>query len=624
MRESTLWTRQLTAPLRSFLRTESGSAGVLVAAIVAALVWSNLDPGSYESLWRTSLSIRLGDLGVTRELRTWVNSGLMTFFFLVVGLEARREIDLGDLRDRRRFVLPVLAGVAGMVIPVAIYLAVNHGGAGAHGWGVAMSTDTALALGLIALLGREASDRTRVFLLTVFVVDDLVALVVIAVVYSDHIEILPLGIAVAVFAILLAALALRLNQPVVYVLLGIVMWAALLTSGVDPVVAGLAIGLAASAYTPTRGKLEQATGLFTLFREQPTPELARTATAGLTSTLSPNARLQSFYHRWTSYAIVPLFGLANAGIVINAGFLAHAYATPVTLGIIIGYVLGKPLAVIGTSWLLARMSGGRFRPTVGWAAVVGSGTIAGVGFTVSLLIATLAFDGPLLAEAKLGLLSAAAVASLLTWIVFRCTAHLSPDRRAVALLGDADQLVDLAAPVDVDRDHIRGPEEASVTVVEYGDFQCPYCGLAEPVVRDLLADEDVRYIWRHLPLTDVHPQAQLAAEAGEAAAAQGAFWPMHDLLLQRQDNLRVIDLLGYAAELGLDRKRFGDDLHRHVYAARIARDVETADLSGVSGTPTFFINERRHYGAYDVETLSEAVKTARARALVEQGRTRAR
>ena len=473
-----------------------------------------------------------------------------------------------------------------------------------------MSTDTALALGLIALLGREASDRTRVFLLTVFVVDDLVALAVIAVVYSDHIEMLPLGIAVAVFALLLVALALHLNQPAVYVLLGTVMWAALLTSGVDPVVAGLAIGLAASAYTPSRGKLEAATGLFTLFREQPTPELARTATTGMTSTLSPNARLQSFYHRWTSYVIVPLFGLANAGIVINASFLAHAYTAPVTLGIIVGYVVGKPVAVIGTSWLRARMTGGRFRPTVGWAAVTGSGTIAGVGFTVSFLIAALAFDGPLLAEAKLGVLSAAVVASLLTWIVFRYTARLSPERRAVALLGDTDQLVDLMDPVDVDRDHIRGPAEASVTMVEYGDFQCPYCGLAEPVVRDLLEDADLRYVWRHLPLTDVHPQAQLAAEAGEAAAAQGAFWPMHDLLLQRQDRLRVTDLLGYADELELDRSRFGDDLHRHVHAARIASDVESADLSGVSGTPTFFVNGRRHYGPYDIGTLTETVRAA--------------
>jgi Na+/H+ antiporter NhaA len=625
MRERTVWTRQLTAPLRAFLRTESGSAGVLLAAIVAALIWSNVDQGSYEEVWRTGLSIRLGDLGVTRELRTWVNSGLMTFFFLVVGLEARREVDLGDLRDRRRFVLPVLAGVAGMVVPVGIYLAVNAaGGDGAHGWGVAMSTDTALALGLIALLGREASDRTRVFLLTVFVVDDLVALVVIAVVYSDDIEMVPLGIAIAVFALLLLALAFHLNQPTVYVVLGVVMWAALLTSGVDPVVAGLAIGLAASAYTPTRGKLEAATGLFTLFREQPTPELARTAAVGMTSTLSPNARLQSVYHRWTSYVIVPLFGLANAGIVINPGFLAHAYTSPVTLGIIVGYVVGKPVAVIATSWLLARMTGGRFRPTVGWAAVVGSGTIAGVGFTVSFLIAALAFDGPMLAEAKLGVLTAAVVASVITWVVFRYTARLTPERRAVALLGDADQLVDLVEPVDVDRDHIRGPEQASVTMVEYGDFQCPYCGLAEPVVRDLLVDADLRYVWRHLPLTDVHPQALLAAEACEAAAAQDAFWPMHDLLLQRQEHLRVTDLLDYAVELGLDRERFGDELHRHVYAARVAGDVESADLSGVSGTPTFFINGLRHYGAYDVDTLSAAVTTARARAQVEQTRSRGR
>lgn len=321
-------------------------------------------------------------------------------------------------------------------------------------------------------------------------------------------------------------------------------------------------------------------------------------------------------------------GLANAGIVVNANFLAHAYTAPVTLGIIVGYVVGyvvgKPLSVIGTSVLLARMTGGRFRPTVGWAAVTGSGTIAGVGFTVSFLIATLAFDGPLLAEAKLGVLSAAVVASLLTWIVFRYTARLPADRRAVALLGDADQLVDLVDPVDAAREHVRGPEGASVTVVEYGDFQCPYCGLAEPVVRELLTDEDIRYVWRHLPLTDVHPQAQLAAEAGEAAAAQGAFWPMHDLLLQRQDHLKVTDLLGYAEELGLDRGRFGDDLHRHEHAARIACDVESADLSGVSGTPTFFIHGSRHYGAYDVETLSEAVKTARARVQVGQRRTRAR
>jgi protein-disulfide isomerase len=175
----------------------------------------------------------------------------------------------------------------------------------------------------------------------------------------------------------------------------------------------------------------------------------------------------------------------------------------------------------------------------------------------------------------------------------------------------------LAVPVSARRDHVIGGTAAAVTLVEYGDFECPYCGRAEPVVRELLADfGDITYVWRHLPLNDVHPRAQLAAEASEAAAAQGTFWEMHDLLLDHQDGLRPKDLIGYAGELGLDVERFTEDLRRHGGAARVARDVDSADLSGVSGTPTFFVNGRRHHGAYDIETLSAAVRVARARAAV--------
>jgi Na+/H+ antiporter NhaA len=612
--QATPWRRGLSAPLHIFSRTEAGSAAVLVAAIVAALIWSNVDPASYESVWHTSLSMRLGRFGVTRDLRTWINSGLMTLFFLVVGLEARREIDLGDLRDRPRVVLPLLAGAAGLVVPITIYLAVNAGGSGGHGWGAAMSTDTALALGLLAVVGRGVPGQLRAFLVTVFVVDDLVSLVVIVFAYSEHIELAPVLIAVAAFLVWMAGLALRIDVPLAYALLGLTMWGALLASGIEPVVTGLAIGLTASAYTPSRSDLEEATGLFRLFREQPTAELARAASTGLTSTLSPNARLQRVFHPWTSYVIVPLFGLANAGIHVNGSFLAHAYTTPVTLGILFAYVVGKPVGVVGATWLVGRISRGRVRPPVGWAAVLGSGTIAGIGFTVSLLIATLAFHGEQLDEAKVGTLSAAVLASLITWAVLRMTTRLPPIRKARALLGDAERLVDLAEPVDPERDHIRGPDDASVTVVEYGDFQCPYCGRAEIAVREVRSDADVRFVWRHLPLSDVHPQAQLAAEAAEAAAAQGAFWAMHDVLLARQDQLRIADLLRYADELGLDRERFQGDLKRHMYAARIAQDVESADLSGVSGTPTFFINGQRHYGAYDAKTLTAAIKVARARA----------
>jgi Na+/H+ antiporter NhaA len=611
----TAWVRSLPGPLRDFLATETGSASVLFTAAVAALIWANVDLSSYDSVWHTELSIRLGGSGISQSLREWVNSGLMTFFFFVVGLEVRREFDVGELRERRRLTLPVLAALGGMAVPVAIYLLVNGGGDAAHGWGVAMSTDTAFALGMLALVGPRFPDRLRGFMLTIIVVDDVVALLVIAVAYSGDVTLGPLLIAAGAFAAILLGLALRIRPGFIYFLLAALAWVALFESGVDPVVLGLAVGLVTWAYPAGREELERATSLFRSFREQPTPELARSASQGVRAAVSPNARLLALYHPWTSYAIVPLFALANVGIALDGGFLAKAYASPLTLGIVAAYVLGKPVGVTGSAWLVTKLSGGRLRPPVGWVATAGGGTIAGIGFTVSLLIAALAFDGIELREAKLGVLTAALCASALTWLVFRATAILPRRTRIRALLGGSETLVDLALQVDPAVDHVRGPAEAPVTVVEYGDLECPYCGRAEPVIRELLADfGDVRYVWRHLPLSDVHPHAEIAAQASEAAAAQGAFWEMHDQLLDHQADLRLPALEAYAKELGLDLDRFREDLRRHAHAARIERDVDSADGSGVTGTPTFFVNGRRHEGAYDIETLSAAVKAARARA----------
>ncbi|HEX4430356.1 MAG TPA: Na+/H+ antiporter NhaA [Frankiaceae bacterium] len=616
----TAWTQSKVTPLRVFLSTESGSAAVLLAGTLAALIWANADVQSYDKTWATVLSIRLGSSGVSQDLRGWINSGLMTFFFFVVGLEARREFDLGELRERRRVVLPLTAGIGGMVVPIAIFLAINAGHASRHGWGVAMSTDTAFALGLLAIVGRRIPDRVRLFLLTVSVVDDLVALVVIAVAYSEHVSMRPLMFALVFFAAILAARALNVRYGLVFGLLGIATWVALFHSGIDPVVVGLAMGLLTYAYAPNREELERATGLFRLFREQPTPELAREARAGLEATLSFNDRLQQLYHPWTSYLIVPVFALANAGIQIDGKFLSKAYSSPITLGILIGYVLGKPVGVVSVAWVVTKVSRGRIALPVGWAATAGAGAIAGIGFTVSLLIASLAFQGDELREAKLGVLSAALVAAAFSWAIFRVTSMLPTELRARALLGTAETIVDLATPVDTDYDHIRGPHESLITMVEYGDFQCPYCGQAEPIVRELLAGHaEVRYVWRHLPLHDVHPQAQLAAEASEAAANQGQFWEMHDLLLARQEHLKLPDLVNYATEIGLDVDRFKDELNRQVNASRVADDLDSASLSAVSGTPTFFINGRRHYGAYDIDSLTEAVKTAKARAFIAAG-----
>jgi Na+/H+ antiporter NhaA len=619
----TAWARNLAAPVRNFLSTETGGAIVMLAAAVAALLWANSPwPHSYESVWTTRLAIRIGGEGISADLRHWVNEGLMTLFFLVVGLEAKRQLDLGELRERRRVTVPVLAALGGITVPILIYLAFNAGRAGAHGWAATMSTDTAFALGAVALLTPRSATRLRVFLLTLAVVDDLAALVVIATVYTKHVDLVALAVAVALFGLLLALRYAPGGRRVTSIALAIGIWVAMFRSGVDPVISGLAIGLATSAYPPSREDLERATALTRSFREQPTPELARSAQQSLLSAISANERLQYDLHPWTSYVIVPLFALANAGIHLTGRLLSHAVSSPITLGILVGYVVGKPVGVFTGSWLATRpMLRGPRSPLTGPVLAIG-GACAGIGFTVSLLVSSLAFGGERLDEARLGALGSVVVAPLAAWAVVRAMRLLPSSVRARQIERTAEDILDLADDVDPERDHIRGPGDAPVTLVEYGDFECPYCGQAEQAIRELLAamGTDVRYVWRHLPLNDVHPDAQLAAEASEAAAAQGRFWDMYDLLLSHQDELVPRDLARYAKELGLDVERFTDELRRREYMPRVSEDVASADESGVSGTPTFFINGRRHYGVYDIDTLTEAVRAAKRRASLAAGR----
>ena len=255
-------------------------------------------------------------------------------------------------------------------------------------------------------------------------------------------------------------------------------------------------------------------------------------------------------------------------------------------------------------------------PSVSLPVTFAGGVSAGIGFTVALLISSIAFDGDRLAEAKIGVLAAGVASAFLAWVVVRGIAHLPARVRARQLSGTADDLVDLYDDVNPDHDHVRGAEDAPVTLVEYGDYQCPYCGQAEVVVRQLLDSfgDELRYVWRHLPLEDVHPNAQRAAEAAEAASAQGRFWAMHDTLLTHQDELAPRDLRRHAASVGLDVDRFVEDLRTREHAERVADDVRSADASGVTGTPTFFVNGQRHQGAYDVPTLTQAVRAARSRA----------
>jgi Na+/H+ antiporter NhaA len=617
----TAWARNLATPVRDFLGTETGSAVVLVAAVLAALIWANVDFGSYSSLWSTHLSIRVGSHGIDTELRSWVNEGLMTLFFLVVGLEAKRELDLGELRERTRVWIPALAAFGGIAGAVGIYLILNAGGSAGGGWGVAMSTDTALALGVLALVTPTGSTRLRVFMLTLAVVDDLAALAIIVVAYTDSVDVAALAIAVGLFGVLGLLRFLPGMRVPVAVVVGAGIWVALYESGIDPVIAGLAIGLVTTAYPPSRQELERATNLTREFREQPTPSLASSARRSLAAAISPNERLQYSLHPWTSYVIVPLFALANAGIHLTGGLLSDAVGSPITIGIVLAYLIGKPAGIFLAPWIATRRVFGGGKLTITWPGLLATGTAAGVGFTVSFLIASLAFTGAQLDEAKVGVLAGALLSPLLAFLVVKgARVLIPPNRRLDQLRRTAETIIDLADDVDPERDHVRGDPGGMVTLVEYADFECPYCGRAEPTIRELLAmhhKEGLRYVFRHLPLSDVHPHAQLAAEAAEAAGAQGAFWEMHDTLMAHQGELDLDDIRRYAEELELDADRLEEDVQHRRFLSRVAEDVAGADASGVSGTPTFFVNGRRHQGVYDIEALTEAIGRARRRAEAE-------
>ena len=618
--QRTAWGRNVPAPLRAFLETEVSGALFLLAATIAALVWVNSPwASSYEELWSTEVSLRIGDAGLDGDLRYWVNDGLMAFFFLVVGLEVRRQFDMGEFRDRRRAGVPVLAAIGGMLLPVVIYLAFTAGSDASAGWGMVMPTDTAFALGLLALVGRRFPPRLRAFVLTVAIADDIGVLLVIAFAYTSDLSFPALALAALLFGTLRLIIWLGVLSRPPLILLAIAVWVATAESGIHPTIAGVVLGLSVSGRPPDRGEVERASTLARLLREQPTPQVARAARLSILGAVSRNERIQYGVHPWSSFVIVPLFALANAGVEIDRELVSRAVTSPLTLGVFLGLVVGKFLGVGLTTLVAAHPRLGRLPLTVELPFAFAAAALAGIGFTLSLFIAEIAFEGKLLEEAKVGILAAAVAAALLAWAICRAIERAPKSALRKAGLTPAEPLTDLAVPVDPERDHIRGGEEAPVTLLEYGDYECPYCGRAEEVIRELLADfgDDLRYVWRYLPLNDVHTHAQQAAEAAEAAADQGAFWPMHDLLITHQDALELPDLERHAADIGLDVERFSENLRERRNAPRVADDVDSADLSGVTGTPSFFVNGRRHDGGYDLTTLSglvrDALQTERAR-----------
>ncbi|CAL9478357.1 Na+/H+ antiporter NhaA [Streptomyces sp. enrichment culture] len=598
---------QLSAPVRAFMSTEAGSAGLLLVAVTVALIWAN-SPWSdaYTSLWHTEASVTLGDARLSMDLNHWVNDGLMALFFFVIGLEVRHEVSVGSLNDRRRIVIPGLAGIGGMLVPVLLYLAIAPGGDAARAWGVVIGTDTAFMLGALAVVGPRFVTQLRVFLLAITVIDDIVAVTVIGVVYSGSINVPELIAALLLGVVLSALTRFDVWRAAPYVLIVLVMWLATLNAGLHASIAGMLGGLLIPARKPSREGVEQAARLFRAFRQSPRADVGKTARKGLQKAVSVNERLQTVLHPWSSYVIVPVFALANAGVDLRDGVLTNALGSSLTWAVVVGLVAGKTIGIWGGAAFGTRFGLGRLPTGVAPGHVLGGGALSGLGFTVSLLIVQLAFDDPgVRAEATVGVLLAAVFATVLGWIVFHLAAVLKGQT-------DADLPRYLDRPVDPDRDHILGPPEAPLTLVEYGDFECPFCARATGVTKELRErfGDRFRYVFRHLPLPDVHPHSELAARAAVAADAQGRFWRMHDLLYQHQDELEYEDTAGYAAELGLDVEKFLRDLDAEETAERVRADAASAEASGVRGAPTFFIGNRRHTGPYDAETLARELEAS--------------
>ncbi|MCP2336835.1 Na+/H+ antiporter NhaA [Actinomadura rupiterrae] len=592
--------------LRSFLATETGSTLLLLGATLAGLVWANLPwHDTYDRFWETHFALVVGSHELGMGLKEWVNDGLMTLFFFVIGLEISREFKVGQLRNRRVVAVPAVAALGGMVVPAVLYYAVNAGGPGAGGWGIPMASDTAFVLGLLAVIGARCPQPLRIFLLTLAVVDDLGAISVVAIFYTEDLKLAPLVLAVVLFALIVAVRWLKVGRGPVYLLLGFLMWAAVLRSGVHPTIAGILLGVLVNVYAPPDTEKLRAGELVQRLQREPSPELAREARRSVASTVSVNDLLQHILHPWTSYVIVPLFALANAGVRLDPESLRRAATSPVTIGIVLGLVVGKFVGITLGTWIPLRLNWGELPGNLVWGQLLGGAAVAGIGFTVSLFITDLAFgDKPELeSQAKIGILAGSVLAAALGWLIFR----MAWNRGGVcAPPGTADEPDFEAEPLPpvTEHDHVLGPADAPVTLIEYGDYECPYCGAVQPVLDELREryGDRLRLVFRHFPLQQIHPHAMPAALVAESAAAQGKFWEMHHVLFSHQLELNDRDLLGYSERMGFFPWENVKELERRVYKVKKA-----GWRAGVRGTPTFFLNGAEYQGPHELEPFVAAI-----------------
>ncbi len=593
--------RSIADKLRALGEVRLGAILLLLATVIA-VVWANLPGDSYHQFWETHVMVGVDNLQFEFTLHALVNDALMAIFFFSVGLEVRREFAIGELTKWSRAVVPVAAAIAGLAIPALIFVLFNLDSGQVHAWGVVISTDTAFLVGALALIGPRAPGRLRLFLLTLAVVDDIGALSIIAFVYTDNFSPLPLVIGAVGLAGIFFTRYLQRGRGPIYVTLAIIVWLAFLASGVHPTLAGVAIALLVPVYRPDRRDVEQALDLAHMFRQSPNSEYARLAANSLRESISINERLQSAYAPYIAFVILPLFALANAGVLINGEILAAAFMSPITWGVVVGLVVGKLVGVYGASAVIKLLKLGEFGPGLTLGRIAGGAALCGIGFTISLFIIDLAIDdADAQNEARVGVLAASVIAFLLGTIIFRITDGSRGDEEVGSVL---------VRPVDPKRDHISGPVDAPLTLVEYGDYQCSFCSKASGAIeelREMLGDE-LRYVWRHAPLVDYHPNAIAGAEAAEAASLQGQFFPYGRSLFADQDHQMPRDILRRASDLGLDTERFAEDLRSSEVANRVQDDILDAEAMDITAVPTFFVNGHRHVGPYDAQSLARALR----------------
>jgi Na+/H+ antiporter NhaA len=586
--------------------TENTTAALLLWATVAAIAWANSPWGqTYSAFWSAPVGLTVGHAHVELTAKELVNDGLMTFFFFVVGLEVKSEFIVGELAERARAMVPVIAAIAGLTVPALIFVAFNHSGANTHAWGVVISTDTAFLIGALAVIGPKYPARLRTFLLTLAIVDDVGALLAIAVFYSKQVRLTPLLIALALIVAIRLVRYLPAARVVGYAIGGFALWVALFRAGVHPTLAGVVVALVIRVFTPERKRVERAVELIRAFRQSPNSEYARAATRSLRDALSINERLRTAFTPFVAFWVLPLFALANAGVRLDNQTILDAVRSPLTWGIAVGLVAGKLIGITGATAMVVRTGLGRLAPGLTLRRIAGGAALCGIGFTIALFIVELAIDDPHRQDlARVGVLMASVLAFVSGWAIFRLTDYLSPPK-PVGLK--------LVRPVDPERDHARGGRKAPLTLVEYGDFECPFCSRATgsiDEVREYFGD-DLRYVWRHLPLQRVHPHAFGAAWASEAAAKQDKFWEMAQTMFANQNDLEWPDIYRYANNIGLDLERFNDAIHSGHVRHRVEDDALDADVMDLNSTPTFFINGKRHKGPFDAVTLIRALEAGR-------------